>query len=49
LSFSAIFHQLSFDFAKKEKGKRRKEKGERRKSEGAKSGEYGDEVPVSFD
>jgi hypothetical protein len=36
-SFSAIFHQLSFDVGKKEK------------SEGAKSGEYGDEVPVSFD
>jgi hypothetical protein len=36
-SFSAISHQLSFDVAEKEKSK------------GAKSGEWGDEVPVSFD
>jgi hypothetical protein len=36
-SFNAISHQLSFDVSRKEK------------SEGAKSGEYGDEVLVSFD
>jgi hypothetical protein len=36
-SFSAIFHQLSFDVAKN------------KKSKGAKSGEEGDEVTVSFD
>jgi hypothetical protein len=36
-SFSAISYQLFFDVAKKESSK------------GAKSGEWGDEVPVSFD